>query len=87
MIKFEMAKELLKYHHCVLDALRERQMHPMGKAFVIINRWSVYEKSEDFRSQTKAMPQHVFQVSGIGNPGIGPGRKNIARWLRKLRGQ
>jgi ASC-1-like (ASCH) protein len=24
---------------------------------------------------------------GIGNPGIGPGRKGIARWLRKLRGQ
>ena len=24
---------------------------------------------------------------GIGNPGIGPGRKGIARWLRELRGE
>lgn len=24
---------------------------------------------------------------GIGNPGISPGRKSIARWLRTLRGQ
>ncbi len=24
---------------------------------------------------------------GIGNPGIGSGRKNIARWLRELRGK
>jgi AbrB family looped-hinge helix DNA binding protein len=24
---------------------------------------------------------------GIGNPGIGSGRKNISMWLRKLRGQ
>ena len=24
---------------------------------------------------------------GIGNPGIGSGRKNIGRWLRGLRGQ
>ena len=24
---------------------------------------------------------------GIGNPGIGSGRKNIARWLRDLRGE
>ncbi|HEV3305664.1 MAG TPA: AbrB/MazE/SpoVT family DNA-binding domain-containing protein [Candidatus Sulfotelmatobacter sp.] len=24
---------------------------------------------------------------GIGNPGIGSGRKNIARWLRELRGE
>lgn len=24
---------------------------------------------------------------GIGNSGIGPGRKNIGRWLRELRGQ
>ena len=23
---------------------------------------------------------------GIGNPGIGPGRKGIARWLREMRG-
>lgn len=24
---------------------------------------------------------------GIGNPGIGSGRKSIARWLREMRGQ
>ena len=24
---------------------------------------------------------------GIGNPGIGPGRKGIARWLREIRGK
>jgi hypothetical protein len=24
---------------------------------------------------------------GIGNPGIGSGRKGIARWLREMRGQ
>ena len=24
---------------------------------------------------------------GIGNPGIGPGKKSIIRWLRELRGQ
>jgi len=24
---------------------------------------------------------------GIGNPGIGPGRKGIARWLRGIRGE
>ena len=24
---------------------------------------------------------------GIGNPGIGSGRKNIARWLREMRGE
>ena len=32
-----MAKELLKYHHCLLDARGERQMHPIDKPFTIMN--------------------------------------------------
>lgn len=27
------------------------------------------------------------KYQGIGNPGIGPGMKNINRWLRELRGE
>ena len=28
-----------------------------------------------------------YKYRGIGNPGIGSGRKNIDLWLRRLRGQ
>jgi antitoxin PrlF len=32
--------------------------------------------------------QNTFsKYRGIGNPGIGSGRKNIARWLREMRGE
>ncbi len=28
-----------------------------------------------------------FKYRGIGNPGIGSGKKNISRWIRSMRGQ
>ncbi|HEY6467924.1 MAG TPA: AbrB/MazE/SpoVT family DNA-binding domain-containing protein [Candidatus Acidoferrales bacterium] len=32
--------------------------------------------------------ESVFeQFRGIGNPGIGPGRKGIVRWTREMRGK
>jgi hypothetical protein len=37
--------------------------------------------------QAEARQSAFSKYRGIGNPGIGPGRKNIARWLRKLRGR
>jgi len=36
--------------------------------------------------QTKPRQSTFSKYRGIGNPGIGLGRKNIARWLREMRG-
>jgi AbrB family looped-hinge helix DNA binding protein len=37
------------------------------------------------RRATEASPFAKFR--GIGNPGIGEGRKAVVRWVRRLRGQ
>ncbi|MFZ0292078.1 MAG: AbrB/MazE/SpoVT family DNA-binding domain-containing protein [Candidatus Sulfotelmatobacter sp.] len=46
---------------------------------------------EDDESGIRVRPvrsQSAFsKYRGIGNPGIGSGRKSIARWLREMRGQ
>jgi AbrB family looped-hinge helix DNA binding protein len=46
---------------------------------------------EDDETGVRVRPvrsQSTFsKYRGIGNPGIGPGRSNIARWLRGVRGQ
>lgn len=46
---------------------------------------------EDDESGVRVRPvrsQSTFsKYRGIGNPGIGPGRKGIARWLREMRGE
>ena len=47
------------------------------------------KKAEETRCERaiRTSPEHVFRYRGIGNPGIGAGRKNIARWLREIRGR
>jgi AbrB family looped-hinge helix DNA binding protein len=39
----------------------------------------------------RVVPVHIksafAKYRGIGNPGIGSGRKNINRWLREMRGE
>jgi antitoxin PrlF len=46
---------------------------------------------EDDATGIRVLPirsQNSFsKYRGIGNPGIGSGRKGIARWLREMRGQ
>ena len=46
---------------------------------------------EDDETGVRVRPvrsQNTFsKYRGIGNPGIGPGRKGIARWLREMRGE
>ncbi len=46
---------------------------------------------EDDETGVRVRPvrsQSTFsKYRGIGNPGIGAGRKGIARWLRELRGE
>jgi AbrB family looped-hinge helix DNA binding protein len=46
---------------------------------------------EDDETGVRVRPvrsQSTFsKYRGIGNPGIGPGRKGIARWLREMRGE
>ncbi|MCU1304741.1 MAG: hypothetical protein JWQ87_5025 [Candidatus Sulfotelmatobacter sp.] len=46
---------------------------------------------EDDETGVRVRPvrsQSTFsKYRGIGNPGIAPGRKGIARWLREMRGE
>jgi hypothetical protein len=53
------------------------------------------KKRDDMKGQKKiatkspAKPRRstFSKYRGIGNPGIGPGRKGVAKWLREVRGQ
>lgn len=50
--------------------------------------WVVFETDERgarLRPVEAVSPFRKYQ--GIGNPGIGSGRKDINRWIRKMRGQ
>jgi AbrB family looped-hinge helix DNA binding protein len=42
---------------------------------------------EDVRVRAVRTKSSFAKYRGIGNPGIGSGRKNIGRWLQGLRGQ
>ena len=42
---------------------------------------------QDVRVRAVRTKSSFSKYRGIGNPGIGSGRKNIGRWLRGLRGQ
>jgi len=47
----------------------------------------VFENDESGVRVRPVRSQSTFsKYRGIGNPGIGPGRKGIARWLREMRG-
>ena len=43
--------------------------------------------SEEIRVRAVRNRSTFAKYRGIGNPGIGPGRKGITRWLRELRGE
>lgn len=46
-----------------------------------------FEDNGDGMRLTAVRKESVFEkYRGIGNPGIGKGRKAIQKWLRKLRG-
>jgi len=48
----------------------------------------VFEDDERGVRVRPVRSQSTFsKYRGIGNPGIGPGRKGIARWLREMRGE
>jgi AbrB family looped-hinge helix DNA binding protein len=48
----------------------------------------VFEDDETGVRVRPVRSQSTFsKYRGIGNPGIGPGRKGIARWLREIRGE
>jgi antitoxin PrlF len=48
----------------------------------------VFESDEGGVRVRPVRSQSTFsKYRGIGNPGIEPGRKGIARWLRELRGE
>jgi AbrB family looped-hinge helix DNA binding protein len=48
----------------------------------------IFENDETGVRVRLVRSQSTFsKYRGIGNPGIGPGRKGIARWLRQLRGE
>lgn len=42
---------------------------------------------EEVRVRPVRKKSAFSKYRGIGNPGIGSGRKNIASWLRELRGK
>jgi AbrB family looped-hinge helix DNA binding protein len=48
----------------------------------------MFENDESGVRVRPVRSQSAFsKYRGIGNPGIGPGRKSIARWLREMRGR
>lgn len=48
----------------------------------------LFENDESGVRVRPVRSQSTFsKYRGIGNPGIGTGRKGIARWLRELRGE
>ena len=48
----------------------------------------IFENDESGIRVRPVRNQSTFsKYRGIGNPGIGPGRKGIARWLREMRGE
>jgi antitoxin PrlF len=48
----------------------------------------IFEHDESGIRVRPVRSQSAFsKYRGIGNPGVGSGRKNIARWLREMRGQ
>lgn len=48
----------------------------------------MFEEDETGVRMRPVRSQSAFsKYRGIGNPGIGSGRKGIARWLREMRGQ
>jgi antitoxin PrlF len=48
----------------------------------------LFEESEGGVKMTAVRKESPFaKYEGIGNPGIGKGRKAIQRWLRELRGE
>lgn len=50
--------------------------------------WLVFEEDEAGMRVTAVRKESPFEkYRGIGNPGIGRGRKGIQRWLRELRGE
>ena len=44
-------------------------------------------EGDDVRVRPVRRTTAFSKYRGIGNPGIGSGRKSIARWLRNLRGE
>lgn len=48
----------------------------------------IFENDESGVRVRPVRSQSAFsKYRGIGNPGVGSGRKNIARWLREMRGE
>jgi antitoxin PrlF len=48
----------------------------------------MFENDENGIRVRPVRSQSAFsKYRGIGNPGIGSGRKNISRWLREMRGE
>jgi antitoxin PrlF len=48
----------------------------------------IFEEDENGIRVRPVRSQSAFsKYRGIGNPGIGSGRKGISRWLREMRGQ
>jgi antitoxin PrlF len=48
----------------------------------------MFENDENGIRVRPVRSQSAFsKYRGIGNPGIGSGRKNISRWLREIRGE
>jgi len=48
----------------------------------------LFEEAGDGVKVTAVRKESPFKkYAGIGNPGIGKGRKNIQKWLRELRGE
>ncbi len=50
--------------------------------------WLAFEENEAGMRVTGVRKESPFEkYEGIGNPGIGKGRKGIQEWLRELRGE
>jgi len=48
----------------------------------------LFEEAGDGVKVTAVRKESPFKkYAGIGNPGIGKGRRNIQKWLRELRGE
>jgi hypothetical protein len=59
------------------------------KGAIVVSETDMRKKAQKKRAKQDQAAEKKSTFSkyrGIGNPGIGPGRKGIDQWLRELRG-
>jgi hypothetical protein len=66
----------------------QKQATITSKGQITVPREVLFENDEGGIRVRPVRSQSAFsKYRGIGNPGIGSGRRGIARWVREIRGQ